>query len=151
MKLELRPLRESDLPQVIQIEGRSFAAPWSESTFRGLMRRPSACLMAAERAGKLVGFFAMWFAADEAELGDLVVHPVYRREGIGGKLLAFALQEARRRAAKTVFLEVRESNHAAKALYEAAGFSVLAIRKGYYSMPNEDAIVMRLELVEGAR
>jgi ribosomal-protein-alanine N-acetyltransferase len=80
-----------------------------------------------------------------------VVHPTYRRKGIGGKLLAYALEEARRRAAKTVFLEVRESNGAAKALYEAAGFSVLAIRKGYYAMPKEDAIVMRLELVEEAR
>jgi ribosomal-protein-alanine N-acetyltransferase len=107
--------------------------------------------MAAELSGKVVGFFAMWFTADEAELGDLVVHPTYRRKGIGGKLLAYALEEARRRAAKTVFLEVRESNGAAKALYEAAGFSVLAIRKGYYAMPKEDAIVMRLELVEEAR
>ena len=151
MKLELRPLRESDLPRVVQIEGRSFAAPWSESTFRGLMRRPTACLMAAELSGRVVGFFAMWFAADEVELGDLVVHPAHRRKGIGGKLLAYALEESRRRAAKTVLLEVRESNRAAKALYEAAGFSVLAVRKGYYAMPKEDAIVMRLELVEEAR
>ncbi|MEE9207315.1 MAG: ribosomal protein S18-alanine N-acetyltransferase [Gemmatimonadota bacterium] len=148
MNLELRPMRESDLPRIVQIEGRSFAAPWSESTFRGLMRRPSACLIAAERAGKVVGFFAMWFASDEAELGDLVVHPSYRRKGIGGKLLTYALREARQRAARTVVLEVRASNDAAKALYEAAGFSILTVRKGYYSTPKEDAIVMRLELVE---
>ncbi len=141
-------MRESDLPRIVQIEGRSFAAPWSESTFRGLMRRPSACLIAAERAGKVVGFFAMWFASDEAELGDLVVHPSYRRKGIGGKLLTYALREARQRAARTVVLEVRASNDAAKALYEAAGFSILTVRKGYYSTPKEDAIVMRLELVE---
>ncbi len=141
-------MRESDLPRIVQIEGRSFAAPWSESTFRGLMRRPSACLIAAERAGKVVGFFAMWFASDEAELGDLVVHPSYRHKGIGGKLLTYALREARQRAARTVVLEVRASNDAAKALYEAAGFSILTVRKGYYSTPKEDAIVMRLELVE---
>ena len=151
MNLEFRPMRESDLPRVTQIEERSFGAPWSESTFRGLMRRPSACLIVAEGVDEVVGFFAMWFAAGKAELGDLVVHPTYRRKGVGGKLLARALGEARQRAAKTVFLEVRESNTAARALYEAVGFSVLTIRKGYYSMPEEDAVVMRLELVENVR
>ncbi|MEN8143690.1 MAG: ribosomal protein S18-alanine N-acetyltransferase [Gemmatimonadota bacterium] len=151
MKVELRPMREADLARVVVIEGRSFAAPWSESTFRGLMRRPSASLIAAERGGRLVGYYAMWFAAHEAELGDLVVHPSYRRKGIGGKLLAHALQEAGRRSAKTVFLEVRQSNEAAKALYEAAGFSVLSVRRGYYSMPKEDAIVMHMKLGEEAR
>ncbi|TFG66728.1 MAG: ribosomal-protein-alanine N-acetyltransferase [Gemmatimonadales bacterium] len=142
----LRVMRESDLRDVLHIERRSFSIPWQESTFRGLMRRASASLLVAEEGGVVVGFAVMWFAADEAELGDLSVHPEARRRGLGGWILKGAMREAGRRGAAQVFLEVREANTDARRLYEKAGFVNVGVRPSYYTEPVEDAILMRCSL-----
>lgn len=148
----LRPMREADLRQVLHIERRSFTIPWSDTTFRGLLRRQSATLLVAERAGCVVGYAALWFAADEAELGDLAVLPEARGHGLGRRLLDGALVEAARRGASKVYLEVRESNVAARRLYERAGFATAAVRTDYYTEPREDAILMTRRLqVDSAR
>lgn len=149
----LRPMQEADLRQVLHIERRSFTIPWSDSTFRGLLRRQSTALLVAERAGEVVGYAVLWFAADEAELGDMAVLPEMRRRGLGRWLLDGALAEAARRGAKHVFLEVRQSNAAARSLYERAGFEAAGTRPDYYSEPKEDAILMmrRLESDVGER
>ncbi|MFQ5529528.1 MAG: ribosomal protein S18-alanine N-acetyltransferase [Gemmatimonadota bacterium] len=141
--LILRTMRLADLPGVLQIEQRSFSIPWQEATFRGLLRRRSAALMVAEEAGSLVGYSVLWFAADEAELGDLAVLPEARRRGLGRWILEAALREARRRGAAHVYLEVREGNVDARRLYETAGFETVGTRPAYYSQPIEDAILMR--------
>jgi ribosomal-protein-alanine N-acetyltransferase len=144
-------MRPVDLPDVMLIERRSFGAPWEESTFRGLMRRPSATLTVAELDGRVVGFAVLWFAADEGELGDLAVLPEERGRGIGTDLLDQAILEARNRGCRFLYLEVREGNPGAQRLYERAGFEVVGVRKDYYSTPTEDAIVMRLEVQDLAR
>lgn len=144
--LVLRVMRESDLADVMHIEHRSFSIPWQEATFRGLMRRHSASLLVAEQAGVLVGYAVMWFAADEAELGDLSVLPEARRRGLGHWILEGAMREAGNRGAKQMFLEVRESNTDARRLYEKAGFVNVGVRPSYYSEPVEDAILMRRSL-----
>lgn len=144
--LVLRPMQEADLRQVLHIERRSFTIPWSDATFRGLLRRQSTALLVAERAGQVVGYAVLWFAADEAELGDMAVLPEERRRGLGRWLLEGALAEAARRGAKRVYLEVRESNAAARSLYELAGFEVAGTRPDYYSEPKEDAILMTRQL-----
>lgn len=138
----LRPMREADLGQVLHIERRSFTVPWSDSTFRGLLRRQSAALLVAERSGAVVGYAVLWFVADEAELGDLAVHPEARGSGLGRHILGGAMAEAARRGAKRLYLEVRESNAAARRLYEKAGFTTAGVRPDYYTEPREDAILM---------
>lgn len=144
----VRALRPADLDQVMLIERRSFSTPWTEKTFRGLMRRPSAALMVAEVDGWVGGYLVMWFAADEAEIGDLAVSPELRRRGIGRTLVDRAVEEARRRSATGIFLEVRASNEGARRMYDDAGFLVVGTRPGYYTEPAEDAYVMRLPLSE---
>lgn len=141
----------ADIPDVMRIERQSFGMPWQESTFRALMRRPSASLLTAEADGTVVGFSVLWFAADEGELGDIAVDPEYRGRGIGRTLLDRSVQEARSRGARSLYLEVRESNDAARALYETAGFDTVGQRADYYSAPREDARVMRLDLQDSAR
>ncbi len=144
-------MRPADLDAVMLIERRSFGAPWEESTFRGLMRRPSATLMVAELDERIVGFAVLWFAADEGELGDLAVHPDLRELGIGAELVRWCVQEARDRGTRHLFLEVREGNPSARRLYERAGFETVGVRERYYSTPTEDAIVMRLDLHDLSR
>lgn len=139
-------MRESDLRDVLHIERRSFTVPWSDATFRGLLRRQSAALLVGEEGDQLVGYAVLWFAAGEAELGDLAVHPESRGRGLGRWLLHGALAEAARRGASEVYLEVRESNAAARRLYERAGFATTGVRPDYYTEPREDAILMRRPL-----
>lgn len=145
-RLTVRAMRLADLDEVMVIERRSFSAPWEESTFRGLMRRPSAALLVAETDDELTGYSVMWFAADEGELGDIAVIPERRGEGIGRRLLRESISVAASRGTRSLYLEVRESNDVARRLYEKVGFSVVGVRKQYYTEPVEDAIVMKLDL-----
>jgi ribosomal-protein-alanine N-acetyltransferase len=78
-------------------------------------------------------------AEDEREILNLAVAPEFRRQGVGRGLLAGFLTEAR----GTVFLEVRESNLAARNIYKSMGFKEVGIRSGYYQDPPEPAIVMK--------
>jgi ribosomal-protein-alanine N-acetyltransferase len=139
-------MRPADLRSVMVIERRSFTAPWEEATFRGLMRRPSAALLVAERESEVVGYSVTWFAADEAELGDIAVLPELRGLGLGRLLLDESIALARERGTRSLYLEVREANRVARELYRSAGFEVAGVRKQYYKEPVEDAIVMRLDL-----
>lgn len=146
--LRIRPLLESDLGQVTEIEKACFATPWSERTFRNLLRRPDAVLLSAvyeER--RVAGYAAMWVVGREAELGDLAVAPNDRRRGIGGELVEAVLAEARTRGVVRIFLEVREGNRSAQGLYLSRGFEIVGRRRGYYAGPKEDALVMRRLLV----
>ena len=145
-QVTVRSMRPADLPSVMVIERRSFTAPWEEATFRGLMRRPSAALLVAERESEVVGYSVTWFAADEAELGDIAVLPELRGLGLGRLLLDESIAVARERGTKSLYLEVREANRVARELYRSAAFEVAGVRKQYYQEPVEDAIVMRLDL-----
>ncbi len=100
-------------------------------------------LSVAEHASCLVGFIA-WrsTAPDEAEILNLAVAPSFRRQGVASALL-HSLFRASPEA--SLFLEVRESNHAARALYRKLKFEEVGVRFGYYADPPETAIVMRLQ------
>jgi ribosomal-protein-alanine acetyltransferase len=94
----------------------------------------------------LLGFLIARFLAPECELENIVVSPAARRKGIGRQLLNALLLPARETNTESVFLEVRESNHAARAFYEQVGFKLDGRRKAYYSNPCEDAILYRMGL-----
>ncbi|MFW6199889.1 MAG: ribosomal protein S18-alanine N-acetyltransferase, partial [Gemmatimonadota bacterium] len=87
-------------------------------------------------------YLVLWFVTDEGELADLAVDPEYRGRGIGGFLVGRAVERARARGVRSLFLEVRASNERALSLYRSRGFHVISVRKGYYSSPREDALVM---------
>jgi ribosomal-protein-alanine N-acetyltransferase len=81
--------------------------------------------------------------ADEMHLMNLTVAPAHRGQGLGRFLLDLALTLAARRGGETAWLEVRDGNAAALALYRTAGFEVAGRRPGYYSRPREDALLLR--------
>ena len=141
--VSIRPMRPGDVSEVVYIENRAFQVPWSERTFNSLLRQPHAALFVAESGGRIAGYAATWFVADEAELGDLAVHPDFRRRGIGSRLLDRTLEEAGSRAIRVLYLEVRAGNEGARRLYERSGFEVVTVRRAYYRRPVEDAVVMR--------
>ncbi len=130
--MQVRAGIAADLPNVRCIQELSpEAAQWQLSADEFLV---------AEHQGALAGFL-IWRAAvpEEIEILNLAVHPAYRRLGIARALISSL-------PGCTVFLEVRESNHAARALYRSAGFRETGVRPGYYQYPPEAAIAMRLEV-----
>ncbi len=96
--------------------------------------------------GQVVGYVVMWFVVDESEIANLAVSDTLRRAGVGARLLDHALEAAQTRQCAVVFLEVRESNGPARALYASRGFEIAGRRSKYYRKPVEDALVLRRAL-----
>jgi len=139
-------MRLADLPAVLAIEVQSFTMPWSEATFRGLLRRSDADLFVAEVNGELVGYTVFWAVLDQGELGNVSVAPNWRNRGIGHQLIDAVLSRASERGVREIYLEVRVSNTGAQQLYDRYGFRQVGRRRNYYLEPTEDALVMRLDL-----
>jgi ribosomal-protein-alanine N-acetyltransferase len=136
----------ADLEAVAAIERLSFSSPWSRDSFRRLIARADSDLFVAEVEGRVAGYAVVWYAADEAELGNLAVSPEWRRRGLGASLLDRAIECAHARGACRIFLEVRKSNAAAERLYRSRGFELVGVRPRYYQRPVEDAKVLCLDL-----
>ncbi len=100
----------------------------------------------AETQDAVLGYLIGREAASTGEVLNLAVDPPHRRRGLARSLLEHGLVALQRRGADEVFLEVRESNHSAQALYRARGFERVGTRKSYYRNPVEDALVLRLTL-----
>jgi ribosomal-protein-alanine N-acetyltransferase len=143
-------MRPRDLDEVVAIEKASFSMPWSRGAFLYEIEqnRVARCLVVRE-TGRIVGYVCLWEVADELHVTNIAVHPGERRRGIGRSLLGAVLDDASRRALRTVVLEVRPSNAEAIGLYESFGFRVVGRRRGYYYDTGEDALVMEARLPRG--
>jgi ribosomal-protein-alanine N-acetyltransferase len=134
----------ADLDEVLAIEEASFNNPTTRQWYESELQRPDVCFVFVIRTNeaRVAGFCAFWRVVDQIHINNLAVHPAWRREGLGRRLLASVLAEADAMGAPSVTLEVRRSNTAALALYRRAGFSIVAVRSGYYTHPIEDALIL---------
>jgi [ribosomal protein S18]-alanine N-acetyltransferase len=152
--VRIRPAHEGDVAAVAAIERSAFSDPWSARSFASLVHEPQVLFAVAEGGaagdgapgGPIVGYVVAWYAADEAEIANVAVAAEARRSGVGAQLVAMAIAGARARGCRQMYLEVRESNGAARELYARHGFVEIARRPRYYRQPVEDAVVMRAEL-----
>ena len=142
----IRAARVGDVPAVSRIERASFSDPWTPASFAGLVSETGVLFNVADAGGRVVGYTVVWTAADEAELANIAVDPDVRGQGVGRRLLDQAMAAARARGAAVMFLEVRESNAAARALYAQRGFEQVGRRRRYYRRPVEDALILRASL-----
>jgi len=139
----------ADISEVRAIEQLSFSNPWHDTTFLGEIENEgiSFPLVAVDPAEKrILGYIMVWKIHDDVQINNIAVHPDLRRSGIGESMLRAVLAWAKAAGAAFVSLEVRISNTGAKALYEKLGFRQLAVRKSYYTQPEEDALVLGLSL-----
>lgn len=142
--VSIRAARVGDLDEVAAIERSVFNDPWSRRSFVDLVASKNVLFLVAESpSGAVVGYGIVLIAGDESELANLAISRLMQKQGLGRKLLAEAVEQARGRGAQTMFLEVRASNASAIGLYTAAGFEPVGRRARYYARPIEDAIVMR--------
>lgn len=136
-----------DLDAVVAIEGAIYPHPWTRGNFADSLEAGYHCWV-VECAGEMAGYTVVMIAAGEAHLLNLSVAAPWQRRGIGREALGFVARLARGYGATKILLEVRPSNTAAIALYAAAGFTEIAVRRGYYPAGDgrEDAVVMQLDL-----
>lgn len=142
-RFRIRPAELTDIPAVHAIEQKVFADPWSTQDFRDCVT--FAQFLVAEADGQVAGYVVALEAADEGEILNLAVAEGGRRRGLGRALVQAMVASLQDRGVRQVFLEVRDSNAPARALYAAFGFKEVGRRKGYYRRPVEDAIILRLE------
>lgn len=142
----IRAMESADLPRVMEVERLAYTMPWTEATFRGLLRRRDADLFVAEMDGLIAGYAVFWAVLDQGELGNVASAPEFRRRGVARALIDAVLARAAERGVREVFLEVRISNAGARRLYESYGFKEVGRRRNYYTEPMEDALVMKREV-----
>ena len=147
-QVSLRPMADTDIGEILQIECAAYTFPWNRNIFKGCLRE-NYCCRVAELDGEIAGYAIMSMGADEAHLLNLCVDPAHHGMGLGDVLLKTMLDCAREREAVTAFLEVRPSNTGARRFYERRGFVKVGARTNYYPsrFGREDAIIMALELV----
>jgi len=138
---------DSDLAEVLAIENAVYTHPWTRGNFGDSLRAGYQCWTWRLEA-ELLGYFVLLVAAGECHLLNLSVAASRQRAGHGSELLRQAMQLARKDGAQRIFLEVRPSNLAGKALYERFGFREVSVRRDYYPAHDgrEDALVLTLAL-----
>jgi ribosomal-protein-alanine N-acetyltransferase len=145
----IRALAAEDLDRVLALAAGSEGPRWTRSDYEGILLAELSdplqrCGLVALSDGYLSGFaLTSWLRPEtSAELEGVFVDRAYRRHGIGSALVAACMTWAANAGAATVRLEVRASNTAALALYQRYGFSTTGVRRAYYSVPVEDALLL---------
>ncbi len=134
---------DAHVSQIEAIEKACFSVPWTEEQILSQLKDETHEFLAAlDGADKLLGYVGMMTILDEGYIANVAVDPAYRRQGIGGRLIDRLTEIAAARRLSFVTLEVRAGNRPAIALYEKHGFVPVGLRRNYYTLPREDALLM---------
>ena len=146
--INIRPMSESDVAEVVAIERNAYQFPWSEGIFRDCLRVGYVCRVALTADQEIIGYGVMSVGAGEAHILNLCIGTDWRCRGIGHLLLGYLLDRAAAAGMGEAYLEVRPSNTAAIRLYQSMGFEQMGVRRGYYQAVGgrEDAAVLKLAL-----
>ncbi len=147
LQVTVDEMQLDDVGQVQEIERLSFSTPWPTYAFEQELRgnrlaRYIVARVAEPEGQRVVGFAGLWMMVDEAHITTFGVHPAWRRQGVGRRLLLRLVDMAGELGASRMTLEVRVSNVAAQELYRGFGFTIAGTRVRYYTDDGEDAFVM---------
>lgn len=142
----VRRMKLEDCEQVAQIEAESFSMPWSLQAFQHTLERENYRYFVAEQNGEILGYCGFIFVLEEAEIPNVCVKASARKQGIGKQMLNFLEEEAKKLGITILYLEVRQSNQMARNLYTLLGFEEDGIRRDFYELPKENAVLMHKTL-----
>lgn len=135
--------RPEHLDDILLMEQQCFSVPWTRDQLAAQMSDSMYIFLAAEdESGRAVGYVGLMYVLDEGYISNVAVSPSRRREGIADMLLTELYARAKAKKLSFLTLEVRESNAPAQSLYKKHGYTEVGMRKGYYSLPKEDAVLM---------
>lgn len=137
--MEITQLSEKYIKDVADIEKVCFSRPWNELSIAAELKNEFSKFYVAVENGRAVGYVGLYVLTGEADIVRVAVLPQYRKRGIARAVLEHSLESAQ----CDVFLDVRESNAPAIALYRSLGFYDTGVRKNYYSQPEENAVLMK--------
>ena len=135
-------MEPAHVPAAARLERLCFSAPWSERELLSALEMPGSVYFAALEGDELCGYAGMYTAAELGEINNIAVDPEYRRRGVATALLSALCAHARKAGLSKLTLEVRASNFAALSLYGKNGFYRVGQRRGYYTAPKEDAVLL---------
>lgn len=137
-----RPMEEQDTKAAAEIEAFSSQEPWTQRAYADALRDKNAFYMVAQQDGRVIGCCGLWQSFEDADICNVVVAERCRRKGVAEKMLQALMEEGKKRGIANFTLEVRSGNTPAVRLYEKLGFATEGVRKGFYSNPKEDALIM---------
>ena len=140
--LRMVPMRPVDLNEILSIERRSFAAPWTREMYFKEMSRRAGRALVFKMGEEIVGYLCFWAVLDEAHLQTIAVRPERRGRGIGKSIMSRLEAICLRDGLKRIILEVGRRNIVARNLYKTCGFESIGFRKQYYKEVKDDALVM---------
>ncbi|MBR4555058.1 MAG: ribosomal protein S18-alanine N-acetyltransferase [Ruminococcus sp.] len=145
----LRDMQLADCAAVAEIDKSCFSIPLSKEGYEREYTNPNSTTIVAERDGRIIGFANVWNICGDVTLNNIAVIEEERSNGVGSMLLREVL--ARYAGCDFVTLEVRRSNEGAIKLYKSFGFRQVGIRKDFYDLPKEDALLMTVFLEDARR
>lgn len=143
--MQIRRAERGDLAFIAALEKETFSLPQSEAAFADMLGKEDRILLVAEQHGAPIGYVCAYTVCRESDILTVAVAPAARRCGAGRALLE-ALSDALAGDSDAIFLEVRQSNAPARALYASMGFCEVGVRRGYYQHPKEDAVLYKKEI-----
>lgn len=145
--MNIRNMTREDVPEVAAQEKIIFSDYWTEEGFLESLQNENAyMIVVTDEQDALMGYACVYRALDEAELMNIATVPAFRRQHVGDEMLTHLKAYLKARDVHYFYLEVRESNIAAKRLYEKYGFETMGLRKNFYDNPKEHAWVMTCEI-----
>ena len=151
--VRLHAMALGDLDALMLIEARAYAFPWSRGNFIDSLAAGYLMRVLQDEAGHLLGYYVAMLGFEEMHLLNITVAPASEGRGLARAMLADLVRQSRAAGSLALWLEVRESNERARALYERQGFRLAGRRRGYYpaaGATREDAILMTLDLANPA-
>lgn len=138
----IRELATKDISQVYTIECDNFSQPWTKSALLGEIASDRSHYLVASEGDEILGYIGFWKIFDEGHITNIAVNKSMHNHGVGSKLVKGMLALGPGLGIDKFTLEVRVGNRPAIALYEKFRFVSAGIRKGFYDLPKEDAMIM---------
>lgn len=148
LELNMVPFRGYLIPDELrrQIEAMNETFHWTPQMTQDDFQNPNAEYYILTRKDQVLGYIALHVIIDEATINMVYLEPEFRGQGLATYMMNFVIDQLQARGLRHLFLEVRESNHKARTLYQRTGFSYLTIRPNYYQSPNENGVIMQRDL-----
>ena len=137
----------SDANEIARLEEEAFSDAWTEKGILDTFHQQQAFVVIGEMNEKVVGYCIMYYVLDEGEIARIAVDDTCKRQGVGRAILNQVECVCKEKAITRILLDVRESNETARAFYRDYGFAEDGIRKNFYEMPKEHAVLMSKDVI----